>query len=196
VGADRIDRGDIWVHGRQVKIDSPRKAVALGIGFSPEDRKTEGLFLDQTIKFNVTISKLADYLRGFWLDLASERKAVAEHVRRLGVRTPSINERVGNLSGGNQQKCVLAKQLNAKCDILLVDEPTRGVDVGAKREIYELLVELTQVRGMAIVMVSSELPEIIGMCDRILVMREGAITAELNNDDVTEEQIMTWATLH
>lgn len=196
VGADRPDCGTIWLRGHPTRIDSPRKAISLGIGFAPEDRKTEGLFLDQTVKFNITISKLRDYLRGFYLDLSSERHSVREHVRRLGVKAPTIEERVGNLSGGNQQKCVLAKQMNARCDILLVDEPTRGVDVGAKREIYDLLVELTQAKGLAVLMVSSELPEILGMCDRILVMREGRVTAELHGAAATEEQIMKCATLH
>ncbi|HEY0917666.1 sugar ABC transporter ATP-binding protein [Devosia sp.] len=196
VGADRLDRGSISLRGKPTRIDSPRKAISLGIGFAPEDRKTEGLFLDQTVKFNVTISKLKDYLRGFWLDVAREKQSVSEHVRRLGVKAPSIDEPVGNLSGGNQQKCVLAKQINARCEILLVDEPTRGVDVGAKREIYDLLVELTQAKGLAVLMVSSELPEIMGMCDRILVMREGRITAELPGGSATEEQIMTCATIH
>ena len=103
---------------------------------------------------------------------------------------------IGSLSGGNQQKCVLAKQVNARCDILLVDEPTRGVDVGAKREIYELLVELTERNGLAVIMVSSELPEIIGLCDRVLVMREGRITAELDRASASEERIMHHATVH
>ena len=196
VGADPHDSCAIELHGKAVAINTPRKAIALGIGFAPEDRKTEGLFLDQSVSFNITISRLLDYLKGFRLDLRRERQAVKEYVAMLGVKTPTIEARVGNLSGGNQQKCVLAKQLNAKCDILLVDEPTRGVDVGAKREIYELLVELTEKNGLAILMVSSELPEVIGMCDRILVMREGEITAEIMKADATEEEIMKHATFH
>ncbi|WP_341236015.1 sugar ABC transporter ATP-binding protein [uncultured Sulfitobacter sp.] len=196
VGADPHDECEIELHGKTVAINSPRKAIALGLGFAPEDRKTEGLFLDQSVSFNITISRLRDYIKGFKLDLRQERLAVKDYAAKLGVKTPTVDSPVGNLSGGNQQKCVLAKQLNAKCDILLVDEPTRGVDVGAKREIYELLVELTEKNGLAILMVSSELPEVIGMCDRILVMREGEITAELAKADATEEEIMKHATFH
>jgi ribose transport system ATP-binding protein len=116
-------------------------------------------------------------------------------VKRLRVKTPQVETAIGTLSGGNQQKCVIAKQLNAKCDVLLIDEPTRGVDVGARREIYELLVDLVEREGLAVLMVSSELPEIIGMCDRILVMREGEIAAELPRG-ASEEEIMKHATLH
>jgi len=196
IGADPIDSGVIQLHGKRIAIESPRKAIALGIGFAPEDRKTDGLFLAQSVSFNITISRLRQFLSGFRLDLAHERRAAQDFAARLRVKTPDVDARIGNLSGGNQQKCVIAKQLNARCDILLVDEPTRGVDVGAKREIYELLVDLTERNGLAILMVSSDLPEVIGMCDRILVMCEGRITAELAKADATEEEIMKHATVH
>ncbi|WP_244480858.1 sugar ABC transporter ATP-binding protein [Mesorhizobium sp. Root157] len=196
IGADAIDRGRIELHGKALVIDKPRKAIALGIGFAPEDRKTDGLFLSQSVSFNITISRLRDVLSGFWLNLAHERKTAQDLAARLRIKTPDVDARVGNLSGGNQQKCVIAKQLHAKCDVLLVDEPTRGVDVGAKREIYDLLVDLTEHNGLAILMVSSDLPEVIGMCDRILVMCEGRITAELAKADATEEEIMKYATVH
>lgn len=196
VGADAKDSGSIELHGKPATIHSPRKAIALGLGFAPEDRKTEGLFLDQSVGFNITISRLRDFITGFRLNLRKEKAAVKSHIERLRIKTPKVETRIGNLSGGNQQKCVLAKQLNAKCDVLLVDEPTRGVDVGAKREIYDLLVELTEKNGLAILMVSSELPEILGMCDRILVMREGVVTAELSKDNASEEEIMKYATFH
>jgi ribose transport system ATP-binding protein len=196
IGADAIDSGRIELRGKALTIDTPRKAIALRIGFAPEDRKTDGLFLSQSVSFNITISRLRDVLSGFWLNLSHERKTAQDFAAKLRVKTPDVDARVGNLSGGNQQKCVIAKQLNAKCDVLLVDEPTRGVDVGAKREIYELLVDLTERSGLAILMVSSDLPEVIGMCDRILVMCEGRITAEIAKADATEEEIMKHATVH
>ncbi len=195
VGKDPIDRGEIRLHGRKTAIPSPRQAIALGIGFAPEDRKTEGLFLSQSVKFNITISKLGHFSNGLKLNLARERASVADYVRRLRVKTPEVETAVGTLSGGNQQKCIIAKQLNARCDVLLIDEPTRGVDVGARREIYELLVDMVEREGLAVLMVSSELTEIIGMCDRILVMREGEISAELPRG-ASEEEIMKHATLN
>jgi len=195
VGRDPVDAGEISLHGRKQDIASPRKAIQLGLGFAPEDRKTEGLFLSQSVKFNVTISKLGRFGSPAKLNLGKERGAVRDYVRQLRVKTPEVDAKIGTLSGGNQQKCVIAKQLNAQCDILLIDEPTRGVDVGARREIYELLVDLVEREGLAVLMVSSELPEIIGMCDRILVMREGEISAELPRGS-SEEEIMKHATFH
>lgn len=195
VGADPVDSGTIEVHGRREAVSSPRKAIGLGMGFAPEDRKTDGLFLGQSIKFNVTISRLSNFIRGGRINLTAESGAVTELSRQLRVKTPGIETAIGNLSGGNQQKCVIAKQLNAKCDVLLIDEPTRGVDVGARREIYELIVNLVESRWLAVLIVSSELPEVIGMCDRILVMREGEITAELPRG-ASEEEIMKYATFH
>jgi ribose transport system ATP-binding protein len=195
VGKDPIDGGELRLHGSVGKISSPRKAISLGIGFAPEDRKTEGLFLSQSVKFNVTISKLGNFGSPARLNLSKERDCVRDYVSRLRVKTPEIETAIGTLSGGNQQKCVIAKQLNAKCEILLIDEPTRGVDVGARREIYELLVDLVEREGLAVLMVSSELSEIIGMCDRILVMREGEISAELSRG-ASEEEIMKHATFN
>jgi ribose transport system ATP-binding protein len=195
VGADQVDSGEVEVHAKLQKVASPRRAIALGMGFAPEDRKTEGLFLNQSVKFNVTISRLGNFIRTGKLNLSAEERAVTGLAGQLRVKTPTIETLIGTLSGGNQQKCVIAKQLNADCDILLIDEPTRGVDVGARREIYELLVGLVENRGLAVLMVSSELPEIIGMCDRILVMREGEISAELPRG-ASEEEIMRHATFH
>ncbi len=195
VGADPIETGKLEVHGQVEAIRSPRKAIALRMGFAPEDRKTDGLFLGQSVKFNVTISRLSNFIKGGKIDLKEESDAVLSLIRQLQVKTPGIETAIGNLSGGNQQKCVIAKQLNARCDVLLIDEPTRGVDVGARREIYELIVSLVETRELAVLMVSSELPEIIGMCDRILVMREGEISAELPRG-ASEEDIMNHATFH
>jgi ribose transport system ATP-binding protein len=153
------------------------------------------LLLQQTVAFNVTIGRLADVAPGGVVRSVRERHAVERHIKRLAIRTRGPGAAVRNLSGGNQQKVIFARWLHAECRILLVDEPTRGVDVGAKREIYALLGDLAT-RGVAIVMVSSELPEILGVCDRVVVMREGRITAELPRSEATEERIMLHATRH
>ncbi|HEV8280881.1 MAG TPA: sugar ABC transporter ATP-binding protein [Candidatus Limnocylindrales bacterium] len=192
-GADPIDGGTVEVFGRAESIRSPREAIALGIGLLTEDRKADGLLLHQAVATNVTISRMDDVAPGGVVRAARERNVVDEHVRRLTIRTPSQRTLVQNLSGGNQQKVIFAKWLHARCRILLIDEPTRGVDVGAKREIYLLLRDLAA-RGTAIVMVSSELPEVLGMSDRIVVMREGRIVATLDAAEATEERIMAHAT--
>jgi ribose transport system ATP-binding protein len=194
-GADRIDGGHVEVFGREVRISAPRDAIALGIGLLTEDRKGDGLLLQQAVAPNVTVSRLRTIARRGVLGRGRERRIVAGHIERLAIRTSGPGALVRNLSGGNQQKVIFAKWLHAECRILLIDEPTRGVDVGAKREIYGLLRELAG-RGVAIVMVSSELPEILGLSDRILVMREGRITAELARDEATEERIISLATRH
>jgi ribose transport system ATP-binding protein len=192
-GADPIDSGDIAVFGEPARIRKPQDAVALGIGLLTEDRKADGLLLLQSLAFNVTITQLADVSQRRLLNHGKERRAVQRHVERLAIRTPGTSALVRNLSGGNQQKTIFAKWLHARCRILLIDEPTRGVDVGAKQEIYGLLVALAA-SGVAIVMVSSELPEILAVSDRVLVMREGRVTAELSRAEATEERIMHHAT--
>jgi ribose transport system ATP-binding protein len=188
-GADQVDAARIEVHGREVRIRSPRDAIGLGIGLLTEDRKADGLMLLQSVAFNTTIARMADVEERGVLRPVRERSLVRGYIDRLSIRTPSADTRVRNLSGGNQQKVIFAKWLNAECRILLIDEPTRGVDVGAKREIYLLLRALAD-RGVAIVMVSSELPEVLGMSDRILVMRDGRVAAELARADASEERIM------
>ncbi|HUG46941.1 MAG TPA: sugar ABC transporter ATP-binding protein [Candidatus Limnocylindria bacterium] len=192
-GADRIDGGQLRVFGRPVSIRSPREAIALGIGLLTEDRKADGLLLEQSVAFNITITRLGAVVRRGVIQPRRERRTVGDFVQRLAIRTPGIRSRVRNLSGGNQQKAIFAKWLHAESRILLIDEPTRGVDVGAKREIWQLLSDLAA-RGTAIVMVSSELPEILAVSDRVLVMREGRITAELPRGEATEERIMHLAT--
>jgi ribose transport system ATP-binding protein len=194
-GADPIDAGQVEVFGERVQIGSPREAIALGIGLLTEDRKFDGLLLQQAISPNVTVSRFDKVARHGVLQLGHERRLVQGHIRRLSIRTSGPGARVRNLSGGNQQKVILAKWLHAQCRVLLIDEPTRGVDVGAKREIYQLLRDLAG-RGVAIVMVSSELPEILGMSDQILVMREGRVSARLSRAEATEERIMHHATRH
>lgn len=192
-GADPIDAGTIAIDGATVRIRSPRDAIALGIGLLTEDRKADGLLLVQTVATNITISRLSDVAPQGVIDTRRERRTVKGHIARLSIRTRGPAALVRNLSGGNQQKVIFAKWLHARCRILLIDEPTRGVDVGAKREIYALLRELAA-SGVGIVMVSSELPEILGMSDRILVMREGRITAALEAAEATEERIIAFAT--
>ncbi len=169
---------------------SPKDALIKGIGLLPEDRRHQGLFIDQNVAFNIAIGKLSNIARSGVLSGSAEQRMVGGFVDRLRIKTPSMRAIIGNLSGGNQQKCVFAKLLNAECAVLLVDEPTRGVDIGAKREIYQLLADLADKQGIGIVMVSSELPEIIGMSDRVLVMNGGRITGHFTRDDVSEEKIM------
>jgi len=195
VGADPIDGGEVVLAARAIEPRSPREALRLGIGLLPEDRKSQGLFLKQSVQFNINVAHLGDFASFGLLRGALERREAGDYVARLRVRTPGLKTRVANLSGGNQQKCVLARLLGAQCRVLLVDEPTRGVDVGAKQEIYQLLADVAG-QGAAIVMVSSELPELLGLCDRIIVMREGRISAQLSRAEASEELIMRHATGH
>ncbi|HET7702668.1 MAG TPA: sugar ABC transporter ATP-binding protein [Candidatus Limnocylindrales bacterium] len=192
-GADPIDDGTLEVFGRDARIRSPRDAIALGIGLLTEDRKGDGLLLRQSLASNVTVSRLGRISRAGVLSGRRERHLVQGHIERLAIRARGPRHPVRVLSGGNQQKVVFARWLSADCRILLVDEPTRGVDVGAKREIHQLLLDLAR-RGTAIVMVSSELPEVLALSDRVVVMREGRATAVLDRSDATEERIMAHAT--
>ncbi|TBW33974.1 sugar ABC transporter ATP-binding protein [Siculibacillus lacustris] len=195
-GADPVESGELRVKGRTVTTGSPRRGIALGLGLVPEDRKTEGLFLIQSVGFNIMSASLGRILRRGLLSSLLEKQIVRGLIDRLHIKTPNAATAAQNLSGGNQQKCVLARLVSAGCEILLADEPTRGVDVGAKREIYDLLVELAESRGLAILMASSELPEILGLCDRVYVLREGEVTAELDARRTTEEEVMHFAALH
>jgi ribose transport system ATP-binding protein len=195
-GADPHETGEIWISGKAAITGTPRKGISFGLGLVPEDRKTEGLFLIQSVGFNIMSASLGRILNRGLISLSKEREIVGGLINRLRIKTPAAATASQNLSGGNQQKCVLARLVSAGCEILLADEPTRGVDVGAKREIYDLLVELSQARGLAILMASSELPEILGLCDRVYVMREGEVTAELDARKTTEEEVMHFAALH
>jgi ribose transport system ATP-binding protein len=192
-GLDSIDRGEVLLSGKKVSIKSPSQAVKLGIGFITEDRKDEGLVLDFSIKENIALPILSSFAPKGIINEKSEADFVHMLIQRLTVKTESAETRVGDLSGGNQQKVVIAKWIGISPKVLILDEPTRGVDVGAKREIYQLMNELTD-RGVAIIMVSSELPEILGMSDRVLVVHEGKITGELKKEEATQEKIMTLAT--
>ena len=193
-GADNATVGRFSKKGLDRLPSSPKNALKNRIGLVPEDRRHQGLFIDQSVAFNISIAKLSTISKNGVLSMRAEGSMVQQYIESLRVKTPNAAQIIGNLSGGNQQKCVLAKLLNANCEVLLIDEPTRGVDIGAKREIYQVLVDLADREGLAIIMVSSELPEIIGLCDRAIVMREGRITAELPRAELTEEKIMHAAT--
>ena len=193
-GADPIDAGEVRVHGEKVTIRSPKDAVRHGIGYLSEDRKLCGLATGLAVEPNITLTSVERFVSyGLFLDERAMRSAAADYVERLAIKTPSIDQRVALLSGGNQQKIVIAKWLLRDCDILFFDEPTRGIDVGAKAEIYKLLDALAE-QGRAIVMISSELPEILRMSHRVLVMCEGRLTGELSASQATQEKIMQLAT--
>ena len=192
-GADPIDSGDIYVNGKKVTIKSPQDAVKNGIGYLSEDRKRFGIVVQKTVAENTTMADLDEFSNGPFIDKKKEREIAQKYVDSLATKTPSVDQLVVNLSGGNQQKVVIAKWLTRNCDILIFDEPTRGIDVGAKNEIYKLMNQLAAA-GKAIIMVSSEMTEILRMSDRIVVMCEGKKTGELDISEATQENIMNMAT--
>jgi ribose transport system ATP-binding protein len=192
--ADPVESGTIEVRGRRVSIQSPEDAVANGIGYLSEDRKRFGLAVNLSVKDNLAMATYDRFQRGLFINASKVRRASEEYIRKLNIRTPSLEQLLRNLSGGNQQKVVIAKWLIRNCDILIFDEPTRGIDVGAKSEIYTLMNELTR-EGKSVIMISSELPEILRMSDRIIVMCEGRITGELPIEEAGQEAIMKYATM-
>lgn len=192
-GADPIQRGEIYIDGKKVTIKQPSDAVKAGIGYLSEDRKRFGLMVNMNVSENIFISSINKYLKGPFVKESIIKKISEEYKEKLDIRTPSIFQKVNHLSGGNQQKIVIAKWLLRDSDILIFDEPTRGIDVGAKGEIYELLDQLAA-EGKSIIMISSELPEILRMSHRIIVMCEGRITGELTSEEATQEKIMNYAT--
>lgn len=192
-GFHKKDSGSIKLNGKDLTIKHPRDAVKAGIGFITEDRKSKGLVIDASIRENIALTNLKTISSGGIISNSKENKMVVELIKRLHVRTTGGGQEVKSLSGGNQQKVVIAKWLGINPTILILDEPTRGVDVGAKKEIYSIMNELTE-SGVAIIMISSELPEVLGVSDRIMVMHEGEITAFLNRDEADQERIMTAAT--
>ncbi len=191
-GADERDSGEILLEGKPITINTPSDAIKYQIGYLPEDRKAVGLFLEMAVKMNIeAANRDAVTTRGF-ISPAKERVLAEQYVKQLDIMTSGVDQEVRRLSGGNQQKVLVAKWLAIKPKVLIADEPTRGVDVGAKSEIHHLLRRLAN-EGVAVMMISSELPEILGMSDRVLVMHEGAIVAELSGAEATEEQIMQYA---
>jgi ribose transport system ATP-binding protein len=193
-GADALEAGEIYIHGHKVRIRSPEDAVRHRIGYLSEDRKRYGLALGMNVETNIVLAAFRKFLSAFGqINTRLTRVAADGQVKSLAIKTPSIKQIVRNLSGGTQQKVVVGKWLTADTDILIFDEPTRGIDVGAKSEIYHLLNELSR-QGKSIIMISSELPEILRMSHRIVVMCEGRLTGELSGQEATQEKIMTFAT--
>jgi ABC-type sugar transport system ATPase subunit len=192
IGVDKADKGRIRLENRDIVINNPVDAIKAGIVLAPEDRKIQGLFLLQSIDFNITlpiISRLIKFLR---LNLKLSDNIVEGIGKRLRIKTSSYETRVNNLSGGNQQKVVLAKWLVTKPKILILDEPTRGIDVGAKQEIYKLIYEIVKT-GVSVILISSEMPEIISLCDRVYVLHEGDLTGLLDRDRLTEQNVIQYA---
>lgn len=191
-GVDYISSLDVYVDGKKVKINNPYSAKKHGIAFLTEDRKVEGLTLDFTVKSNINAANLPAIRKGLFNSTKKENAIADTYIAKTRIKTPHRNQKVGNLSGGNQQKVVVSKWLNTDPDILIMDEPTRGIDVGAKREIYEIINELVG-QGKAIILISSELPEVLGMSDRVLVMKDDAIVAELTGEDINAVEVMRHA---
>lgn len=191
-GLDSFDRGSIEVKGKKVKINSVKDALSQGIAYVSEDRKAVGLVAGMSVKDNITLASLAHYSRSGFVDQKREEETVNKMVSNLRIKTAGIHQKVRNLSGGNQQKVVIGKVLLSLPDIIILDEPTRGIDVGAKAEIYKLIHQLAA-KGIAIILISSELPEILGMCHRILVLSKGKLTATLMREEATQEKLMQFA---
>jgi ABC-type sugar transport system ATPase subunit len=192
-GADPFDSGEIYLDGERIYTKSPSDAIRKGIALAPEDRKLQALVLALAIRENIALPNLGRLSRLGFVRRREERELADRFIQALSVRTPSMEQKVVNLSGGNQQKVVLAKWLALNPKVLIVDEPTRGIDIGAKAEVHSLLSQLA-VQGVAVLMISSELPEILGMSDRIYVMREGTITGVIDRENATEERVMEMAT--
>lgn len=185
-------KGDIYIDGQKVSIHSPVEAMKYGIALVPENRKLEGLYKVQSVRFNSTIEVLSDFIRGIFVNQGREEEITQKYIDMMSTKTPGQEQKIGNLSGGNQQKVMIGRWLATNPKILILDEPTRGVDVGAKSEIYSIMNELAK-QGMSIIMISSELPEIINMSDRIYVMADGVVKGCLDHQEVTQEKIMRLA---
>lgn len=192
-GIDKLDSGRIWIKGQEVKIHNPESAIKQNMGFLTEDRKDEGLILDATLSDNIDLPSIDGFVKHGFIDQKADNDFVDLLMKRLGVKAQSSQDLASSLSGGNQQKVVLAKWVGSGSQVLILDEPTRGVDVGAKREIYDLMNELTD-RGTAIIMISSDLDEVLGFSDNIAVVYEGRIQGEIATKDATQDKVMTLAT--
>jgi inositol transport system ATP-binding protein len=192
-GADAFDKGVIRIDGKPVRFESPHDAMEHGIGLVPEDRKKQALFLGLAIRTNITIARQDQISRGWFIDERREEALVDEFRRQLSIRMVSPDQPAGLLSGGNQQKVVLARWLALRPKILIVDEPTRGIDVSSKVEVHNLLIDMAK-SGIAVVVISSELPEILAISDRIVTMREGRVTGEIARVDATQEILMAMMT--
>ena len=191
-GLEKIIKGTIFINGKKVKIRSPKDAIKNSIGLVSEDRKKYGLVLGSSVKHNISLSSLRKFANGLFLNLKKENEMADNQINQLTIKVTSRNQVANFLSGGNQQKVVIAKVLLNDADIIIFDEPTRGIDIGAKSEIYKLMTQLASA-GKALILISSELPEILGLSDRILVIRGGEIKAELSQVEATQELIMKHA---
>jgi inositol transport system ATP-binding protein len=194
-GADPFDHGTIRVDGKEVRFLSPRDAMSNGIGLVPEDRKKQALFLSLAIRTNMTITVQEEVSRGWFIDESKEDALIDEFRRLLSIRMASPEQAAAQLSGGNQQKIVLARWLALRPKILIVDEPTRGIDIGSKVEVHNLLIDMAK-SGIAVIVISSELPEILAVSDRIVTMREGRVTGEIARTAATQEILMAMMTAH
>lgn len=188
-GLDPIVSGEVYLNGKILSVKSPRDGIDAGIAYVPEDRKGVGLVVEQSILTNVSLPHLNHFRKGMFLDKKREREKVMQMCKKMTVKTPDYNFAAASLSGGNQQKVVLAKWILEPIKVLILDEPTRGIDVGAKAEIHKLMCDLAK-EGIAVIMISSELPEILGMSDRVYVMHEGDLTGEFAREEATQEKIM------
>jgi inositol transport system ATP-binding protein len=194
-GADRFDSGRILIEGQEVRIRSPKDAIHHGIGLVPEDRKQQALFLALAVRINLSMASHGQILRwGIFIDETAERAVVEEYRQKLNIRMANPEQLIASLSGGNQQKVILSRWLALRPKVLIVDEPTRGIDIGAKVEVHNLLFEMAQ-SGIAVIAISSELPEILAVSDRIITMREGRVTGQVQREDATEELVMSMMTL-
>jgi len=194
-GLTPADQGEILLRGKQVKISNAARAIEFGIAYVPEDRRRHGVILDFAISANITLASLDKFSRAGALDLRREQEVAADYTRKLGIKTPAIFAPVATLSGGNQQKVALSRWLVTNPSLLILDEPTQGIDVGAKSEVHALMTELAS-QGVAILMISSELPEILGMSDRVAVMHGGTIVGNLDRNEASQEKILAMALGH
>lgn len=192
MGLDPMDSGEIYLHGEPVKKPNPMYMQERGVALVPESRKTEGLLLKNTIGFNITLPVLSKFISHLRVNTEEEEKIVDAGMESLRVKAPSSRVNCSTLSGGNQQKVLLAKWLATNPKVLILDEPTRGIDVGAKAEIYTIINELAK-RGLAVILISSEMPEVMNMSDRMMIMNEGRITGELDHTDYSQELILKYA---
>ena len=192
-GADKKDSGRVWYFGKEVNWKSPKEAVSEQFGLLPEDRKKQGLLLEQSIRMNTTLACLKKKIAPNGLiNHGKEKALVKKQLASIQTKYGDTEDNANTLSGGNQQKIALAKWMTADCKCIVFDEPTRGVDVGAKVEIFNVMNALAE-EGVAIIMISSEMPEVIGMCDRVEIMRHGKITGELNKEELSEDALIAYA---
>ena len=191
-GADKRGHGDIYIDGKKVNIALPEDAINNGMALCPEDRKDQGIIGKRPVRENISIATLRSLSKRGFINFVQERKLAADSVKELEIKTPSVEKPIAELSGGNQQKVILARWLAAHPKVLILDEPTKGIDVGSKSEIYQVICDLAK-QGIGVIMISSELPEILGICDRIIVMCQGRITGELMREEATERKVLTLA---